>query len=218
MKAISLHRPWPYFIEWGWKTIETREHDMFAKLAGHRIAIHAAMEWDADWYAKVRDFIDLEQKIQKPDGTEETVYDRIHRPLMGRPAWRPEIVCTCDVLRFERMLTYLDSKAAMIDCGKTMRSGLVLGNVLSRRPRVPYVGKLGIFDVDLSAPQYGFTRLKPEMYDILCFIRDHDNPAHIKVSNHKEHLRTLFRMGIVDRDDKLTEAGRVALDSYECNL
>lgn len=221
MKAISLHRPWCYFIEWEWKTIETREHERFSALAGQRIAIHAALEWDADWYAKVKDFIDLNAQIEKPDGRgKESVYDRIHRPLMGRAGWRAEIVCTAHVDRYERMLTGNDSLAAMIDCGRVMRSGLVLSAIESIRPRVPYVGKLGIFDVFTpeNKPEWTYTKLRPAQYDILCNIRDHGAAEHNKASTFKEDAAALFRMGLVDVDRNLTHAGRVTMESYESQL
>lgn len=40
MPAITLHAPWGSLIAAGFKTIETRSHNRFARLVGRRIAIH----------------------------------------------------------------------------------------------------------------------------------------------------------------------------------
>ena len=42
MPAITIWAPWGSLIAHGFKSIETRSHDRFRSLQGHRIAIHQA--------------------------------------------------------------------------------------------------------------------------------------------------------------------------------
>lgn len=48
MKAITLHRPWPWAILWGGKRIENRSWPPWPSQVGKRIALHAGKVFDSE--------------------------------------------------------------------------------------------------------------------------------------------------------------------------
>jgi hypothetical protein len=137
LPAISLHRPWSIWIARGWKTIETRLHPSFESLAGKDVAIHSALAWDDEWTKAAR-YLSPEQ-IQLTEAWEAVVKAN---------AGRAELVAVVRVAA-HRMLTDAHSRAALIDCGSTIRYGLILENLRPLAPRIPWTGKQGVFTVEV---------------------------------------------------------------------
>ncbi len=130
-KGISLWQPWATLVIDRQKTIETRTHDLFGSLKGQDIFIHAAKKFDnygeacADHYLGGR-----------------TIWTNTNCP-MG------VILGIVHVQDFRR-LTNEDSRDALIDCGTTLRYGLILTNVRKFEKPIPCRGKQGIFTVDIE--------------------------------------------------------------------
>lgn len=132
LHCITLHQPWASWIALGWKTIETRTHNRFARLVGKRIGIHAGKTWDRLAYIKAADFITHEQVLQ----SEEL------RTVHGG------ILCTA-LVKEARPLTAKDSKASL--CHAEGLFGLVLEDVqhpILGHP-IPAKGKQGIWSFNL---------------------------------------------------------------------
>lgn len=104
MPVITLHQPWASFIAWGWKTIESRTHPRLASLAGKRFYLHAGKAWDPNcvegagaalrWMSREQ----VEQTMNQAFGI------------------RGAIIALCHAGE-HRLLSTVDSSAAMIDCG-----------------------------------------------------------------------------------------------------
>ena len=133
LPVISMWQPWAQWVMLGWKTIETRLHDKFKSLEGKTIGIHAAMKWDHNAIKQARLFL----------GRNQIFMSYNIKNLGGH------IICTADV-KEHRLLTYADSKKALIDCEDTQRFGLILKGIESIK-FIPIKGKQGIWyhEIDL---------------------------------------------------------------------
>lgn len=119
--CITLWQPWATFIALGWKTIETRTHSRFDKLAGKTIGIHAAKSFDPSWERTAGPYLSKDKiELIRHFAT----YNKSEIP-------QGKILCTAYV----QTVTLLDSrhsKRALIDCdpaGFRPRHGLFLTNV-----------------------------------------------------------------------------------------
>jgi hypothetical protein len=128
--CITLWEPWASWIVLGWKTIETRNHSLFAVLEGKTIGIHAGRRWDRDAVTLAFPFLTKEQRVN-----------------MVEVAIRSAIIGTAKVIEHRR-LTVTDSKRALIDCSSTLRYGLILDEIIRFDP-IPVKGKQGIWYYDL---------------------------------------------------------------------
>jgi hypothetical protein len=134
MKCISLYQPWASWVAMGWKTIETRAHKRFRRLAGQRIAIHAAKKFD-----------------------EYAIPHMAYPYLVARGYWnyhtdnpfalaRGCILCTVFVAK-HRSVTDKDSPDALCDCSGGGLYGLVFKDIQLLKYPHPFPGQQGIFDV-----------------------------------------------------------------------
>lgn len=136
MKAITLWQPWASLIAAGVKTIETRTHDRFRRLAGSRIAIHAAgRRMSYTEAAAICDFL-IELGVISPART---------------PAWFQRValaavVCTARVARFGILTQAEHARAACSDIDDN-RFGLFLEDVRKLDEPIPYKGERGIWNV-----------------------------------------------------------------------
>ena len=124
--CISLWQPWAQWIILGWKTIETRLHPRFEKLAGKRIGIHAAHCWDRQGITAAREYLTPEQISQTYEMLAARKRDGGHRLT------EPE-----------------DAPRALIEC-ETHRYGLFLRDHLKFSTPIPAIGRQGIFRVLIS--------------------------------------------------------------------
>ncbi len=136
MKTITLHQPWASLIAAGLKTIETRTHDHFAWLAGHRIAIHAGKRYDMDAPTVVSQHYDLTDLDHK---TLRAYAETIAVDLCPRGA----IVCTAKVTE-ARWLEKRHSTAAL--CPAAGLFGLFLAEVEVVDPPVKVRGQQGVWE------------------------------------------------------------------------
>jgi hypothetical protein len=125
-------------VAYGWKTIETRLHDRFRHLVGQRIGIHAAKRWDPSAQRAARDYLTSEQ--------------------LNDPGWyfpnprRGRLIATAMVAE-SRRLRDADSAAALIDCGCTLRYGLLLTQTRPIAKPIPMVGRQGVWTIDVPVEQ-----------------------------------------------------------------
>jgi len=147
LPVISLWQPWATWIAWGWKTIETRGHDRFRRLAGMRLAIHAAQHFDHDAMAVAWPYL-----AEIADGP---VAQRVAYP----PSYYPKgvIVCTAAVENLG-WLSPADSRAALCQCNSS-RFGLWLGQV-QQTPPIKIRGRQGIFYADVPITDPGILDAK----------------------------------------------------------
>lgn len=127
--CITLWQPWATWIALGWKTIETRTHKRFQSLVGQQIGIHAGKRMDLS-----------ELIFSNPFLTKQQIADTL-------ACQHGQIVCSAFVRDF-RILTAQDSKAALIDCGETLRYGLILDNIKPFKSGIKINGSSGIFYID----------------------------------------------------------------------
>lgn len=137
MKGISLYNPWAGLVVLGAKTIETRLHDRFKCLKGQRIFIHASKAYDTSASYEIFNF-DNKAEIMNVVGMNEELL------LAGG------MIIGTVFVKDARWLTAEDSKAALIDCSRTKRFGLIL-----TEPRIlvePYSmrGSQGIMNFDVE--------------------------------------------------------------------
>lgn len=145
MRIITLHNPWAIWVAKGWKRIDTRIHDRFKNLAGHRIGIHAGIKWDKNAI-----------EIARPYLTENQI-DQSNEFLRVGGA----IICTAMVLSafWLRNVDFLGcsvasfSEDALIDCTQTTRFGLYLDDIRVIKA-IPCKGRQGIWYHDVSIADY----------------------------------------------------------------
>lgn len=135
--AITLWQPWATWIAAGLKTIETRRHDRFYRLAGHRIAIHAGKHFD-NWSLRI---------ASGYRGKMFCVWQELWPDLKADPLGC--VVCTA-MVKEARWLTGADSPAALYPCGPN-RFGLVLGNIRVLPEPLPWCGGRGIWQLPIDA-------------------------------------------------------------------
>lgn len=131
--VITLYQPWATWIIRGWKSIETRTHNRFGILKGKTILIHAG---------------------QKTDGSELTIKNPYLTP--NQISHKPEEVingCILGSAFVDKVgtLSGIHSKAALIDCGNTIRYGLFLTNICPFDEVIPVKGEMGIWYYDLTS-------------------------------------------------------------------
>jgi hypothetical protein len=132
--AISLWQPWATWILWGWKTIETRLHDRFAKLEGRRIAIHASVTWDQQAISAASPYLTKEQV--------EQTYKLLPRD------WKAGCLLCSALVEDYRLTEPGDAKRALIECD-TPRVGLWLKDIQPIEPPIAMRGHQGIWMVEL---------------------------------------------------------------------
>lgn len=132
LPCITLHRPWAEWVALGWKKIETRTHQRFAKLAGNRIGICSGLHWD-------QLAIDAASEFMTPEQISESYKMKANHG--------GALLCTALVAK-HRLLTVEDSALAMIDCGTVKRFGLDLVNIQPMGSRYDVIGRQGIFYID----------------------------------------------------------------------
>ncbi|RLC21605.1 MAG: hypothetical protein DRH56_09415 [Deltaproteobacteria bacterium] len=138
MKAISLHQPWATFIAFGWKTIETRDHDRFRSLAGTRIAIHGAKTVEKEAFGS----------MHLPMEPFSLQWENLVRFAISH---RGVILCTARIVaakwaprgNFDGREEW--NRRAM--CDVAGRFCLFLEDVRPARIRIPFRGRQGIFCV-----------------------------------------------------------------------
>ena len=149
MPTITLWQPWASFIAWGWKTIETRGHNRFARLVGQRIAIHAGQKRRQRAFSLASGYI----KRFQPAESKEAFYlwgaafmDNLRR----KPLPQGCILATAFV-RYARPLINdgRDSSAALCPCYPELY-GLFLEDIQPLKTPIPYNGHSGIFHVPLE--------------------------------------------------------------------
>ena len=139
MKAITLWQPWASFVAWGWKTIETRGHRMFASLVGERIAIHAGKKWDERAVLVAEPYLTFVQRqlVNIMMGQ----YQRGNQP-------RGCIVATAHVCGC-RPMGPDDARAALCPSGPG-RIAYRLKNVRALATPIPCIGLQGMWNVPQS--------------------------------------------------------------------
>jgi len=138
VKAISLWQPHATWIAMKWKTIETRTHARFARLKGHRIAIHAAQKQDHSfgimpfWKSpQVGVYLmNLEIWIDRCRG------HIVCTALVEKALWTPNV----DFIEREEW----EHKAC---CDIRDKYLLVLEDIKPLEKPIPFRGKQGIFNV-----------------------------------------------------------------------
>jgi len=128
LPALSLHRPWAFWVAANLKRIETRSHNRFRGLSGQRIAVHAAQQWDDSAFRIAAPYLDPTLLAQEHE---------LRRSTGGL------ILCTA-LVADARLLTPDDSAAALIEC-RTPRYGLVLTDIVPLPVPIPARGKQGIW-------------------------------------------------------------------------
>lgn len=131
--CISMWQPWASWVAWGFKSIETRTHARFQSLAGRRLVIHAAREWDEKALACAREYLSAKQ------------LDELQRRNYPRGAF-VALVNVTD----HRLLGADDSAAALIDCASVPRYGLQLVVERELIPPLAARGRQGIWQVPAS--------------------------------------------------------------------
>jgi len=146
MKAITLWQPWASWIAWGWKTIETRRHNLLRVLSGQTIAIHAGKRWHDEALQIAQDWLTREQWNRTLELDPDT--------------WRPEkggrvtgIVCTARVWYHGWLCLRAYSPGAMCDCAAGNLFGIFLTDVKPFDPPVPAIGHQGIWNWTPPPPQ-----------------------------------------------------------------
>ena len=135
MPVITLWQPWASWVAEGWKTIETRNHNKFACLAGQKILIHAGMQWDKRAIILAWKYMDEMQKVKTAEFT----------------GIRGMIICSAwidgHILCEEQ-----DEKRTLIECRSVERYGLFLSHIEKIEPPIIIKGKQGIwyFDKDIN--------------------------------------------------------------------
>jgi hypothetical protein len=114
-------------VLWGWKTIETRTHSRFAKLAGRRIGIHAGKHFDDGAINAAGTWL-----------TPQQIATTLHYPHQ-----RGAIICTALVLS-HGIVKRSDEQFALIECN-TVRYGLFLQALEILNPPIPANGRQGIW-------------------------------------------------------------------------
>lgn len=135
LPAITLYQPWATWIIREWKTIETREHNRFAKLKGERILIHAGMHTDNSNLTVKNEYLTQEQIWMKPE-------EVVNGFILG----------SAFIYDFRR-LSGKDSKPALIDCTYVPRWGLFLKDIQRFDQPIPAKGSMGIWYYDLEAKE-----------------------------------------------------------------
>jgi len=130
MKIITLWQPWATWIEWDWKSIETRTHNKFISLKGQTIGIHAGNNYDKNAFDAAKLFLDPEQIIE---------HNNTSYPLGC-------IICTAFVSGVGKLSTYNQSRA-LIEC-VTVRYGLFLTQITPIKP-IFIKGHQGIWNYNL---------------------------------------------------------------------
>lgn len=134
--CITLWQPWATWIALGWKPIESRNHNAFARLVGHEVGIHAGLRWDDNAMHVAREFLTFEQLTQT-----STFY-----------GIRGQLVAIAKVNEHRR-LTWKDSEGALLEVPtKPAKWGLFLSDVRAAREPIPLKGQQGIWShcVDFS--------------------------------------------------------------------
>jgi hypothetical protein len=139
--TITLWQPWATWIARGWKTIETRGHDRFRKLAEHWIAIHAGGRMDNS--------LTLNEARALMTNDQKNRCGPIWPPKFGPSMPGRAIVCVAFVSQV-RWLTEADSIAALCPCYGS-RFGLVLTNVIPLEHPIAADGHQGVWK--WNAPQ-----------------------------------------------------------------
>ena len=136
--VISMWAPWILWVFLGWKTIETRDHNKFARLLGKTIILHAARRYD-------KDAIALAERYDK----------RVHHTLDYAKLWcYPRGLVGSVFVKAIRPLSAADSNAALIDCSSLKKYGLILENPQLFPVPFPIKGRQGIFYVRKAGNVY----------------------------------------------------------------
>ncbi len=125
-KTLTSYQPWATMIALGHKPIETRMHDGFKWLKGHRLAIHAGKRYDP----------------QALDCLLEAGFNAIHSLLLGSIVPRGAIVAVCRVAE-ARWLNPADDAAAC--CPAKGLYGLQLADVRALIEPIPARGTQGVW-------------------------------------------------------------------------
>lgn len=133
--VISLWRPWADWVALGWKSIETRTHERFAKLQYSIIGIHATSYWDKTAISQAWRYLTAEQIA--------------YTNSLQKESFGSKILCLVPVQRYYA-LDKTASKDALIDCdpAHVQRYGLVFGKPFRLNPIIPAKGKQGIWYID----------------------------------------------------------------------
>lgn len=143
MRAISLHEPYASLVMFGWKTIETREHQKLKSLVNQKIIIHATKNKlfvkDADTIVEILSYLDTNRKQVFVNYLNSDYFDKTFGKLLG----------TVEVVEFAK-LNKDNSKNSLIDCQYGNKFGLFLRNPkLFNIPKI-YKGSQGIFNIPLE--------------------------------------------------------------------
>lgn len=132
LTCITLWQPWASWIALGWKSIETRTHPQFAHVVGKRIGIHAGKRWDDQAIGLASPWLSLAQQHMSEE----------FRAVRGA------LLCTNQVIAHSR-LDDSHSKRSMIDCSRTRRFGLFLGEPKKLVVPLTLTGSQGAWNTEL---------------------------------------------------------------------
>lgn len=135
LPVITLYQPWATWIMRGWKTIETRTHNRFGSLLGHKILIHAGQKTDSSELTVNNPYLTREQILYNPD-------EVVNGFILG----------SARVDRFGA-LSEMHEQKALIECRSVQRFGLYLKNIKKFDAPIPVKGEMGIWYYDINNQQ-----------------------------------------------------------------
>lgn len=143
MKVITLWQPWASFIEFGWKTIETRTHDRFKNLVGETIAIHAGQKWDDEAYELAKPYL-FQDQYRDIDVIKERFLN--DNPII--PWYKGSIIATAKIEKAHWLLSgyWVIDAQALCKCDNDL-FGLFLTDIKPIKP-IPAKGKQGIWNYE----------------------------------------------------------------------
>lgn len=138
MKAITIKQPWASMIANGLKSIETRSHTRFKNLLGRRVAIHAGLATDKNFWSYERFFPEEKKHLISKVWSEES------EQMAGM------VLATAKVYDIKK-LSYQHNRFALTDCGMHRElTGLFLTEIYKLQHPIFMRGKLGLWDFELN--------------------------------------------------------------------
>jgi len=140
LPVVTLIQPWATWIMLGWKTIESRTHNNFARLVGQRIGIHAGKKL----IPYLQHIPSIHPYLSNDQYSEARSWHADNSHPLGA------IIATA-MVQSSRRLYPQDSKAALFTITEPGLYGLFLTDVRDIKP-IWMSGKQGIWYYDGPAP------------------------------------------------------------------